>query len=109
MAIDHLKRSGLQRRVICGVVTEFCPWQLVQPVTRAVTRETSQVHGYGLVHRFGLPVCLWVERSAHPKLDASVAKEIAPHMPREDRVAIADDGLGKSMEAHDVLEESSCH
>ena len=95
--------------MICGVVTEFRPRQPVQLVARAVTHETSQVHGYGLVHRFGLPVRLWVERRAHPKLDASMMKQITPHMPREHRVTIADDGLGKSMEAHDILEEGSRH
>jgi hypothetical protein len=46
-----------------------------------------------------------VERGAHTQLDACHLEEVAPHGAGEDRVPIAHNGVGKSMESDDLGEE----
>ena len=68
--IYHLKWRGLQRRVVGGIVTILSPRQLIQPLTRAISRDATQIHGDGLVDNLELTVCLGVERRAHAELNA---------------------------------------
>jgi len=107
--IDHLEQRSLKHCVISSIIAKFYRWQLVQPITRTITSEAPQVHGDGLVHYFGLPICLWMDSSTHPKVDVGVSKKITPHLSCEHRIPIIDDGLQKSMEPHDILKEGVSH
>ena len=89
------------------VVAELGPGQPVEPVAWAVAGEAPQVHGDGLVHRLRLAIRLRMEGRAETQLDARLTEEVPPHPTSENRVAVADDGLRKSVEPNNVVEEGA--
>ena len=107
-AIDDHQWRGPQSIMERSVVAVFHPRQPVQPVARAIPRETAEVHAQHLVDGLGLAICLRVESYAHAQLDAGLLEEIPPHSAREHRITIADNRLGETVEAHDVAEERAC-
>jgi hypothetical protein len=91
------------------VVAELCPQLPLEPLSRPIPHETTQVHRDHLVHCFRLAVGLRVECRKQMELDTDHREQLHPKFAGEDGILIAHNGARDPMEPHDVVEEGPCN
>jgi len=79
----------------------------VHPCARAVSYNTTQIHGNDFVYHLGLAVSLRAEGCAHTQLNVSHPEKVVPDIPSDDRVPVTDDGGREPVQANDVVKEGA--
>ena len=79
------------------VVVVLRPRRPVDLGSRAVPQGAAKIHSNHLIDDLRLTIRLRVERRAQAKLHASHLEKVMPHVAREDRIAITNNGGGGAM------------